>query len=247
MKATQVDLNADLGEGAPNDRELLQLISSANISCGAHAGDADSIRAALQNAVEFGVAVGAHPSYPDREHMGRRSLDIPNNELRDSIWQQLTYLCDMASSEGARVGHVKAHGALYNDMATDQALAEKFCDWVREFDTRLTVVGLAGSALLQTARQFGIRTRAEAFVDRRYQTDGTLVPRSQPDAVIHDADAAIKQTLSIIKQGYLKTVTGKRLAVNAETFCVHGDTPEALLFASRLVTSLREEGIRIAS
>ncbi|HBX37090.1 MAG TPA: LamB/YcsF family protein [Pseudohongiella sp.] len=247
MKATQVDLNADLGEGAPNDRELLQLVSSANISCGAHAGDADSIRTALQHAVAFGVAVGAHPSYPDREHMGRHSLDMPTSELRDSIWQQLTYLCDMASSEGARVCHVKAHGALYNDMATDQALAEKFCGWIREFDTKLTIVGLAGSTLLQSARHFGIRTRAEAFVDRRYQADGTLVPRSQPDAVIHDADAAIKQTLSIIKQGYLMTVTGQRLAVNAETFCVHGDTPAALLFASRLVTSLREEGIRIAS
>jgi len=243
----RIDLNADLGECGPSDSGLLELVSSANISCGTHAGNLASIRQVLSDAALNNVRIGAHPSYPDRENMGRRTMKIANERLRDSILQQLTTLRDLANEQGLVLGHVKAHGALYNDAARDPHLAMHFCQWIKEFDPTLIIVGLAGGEQLKSAQQSGLRWRAEAFVDRTYAPDGSLVPRSHPKAMIHDQETALAQCLSIIREGHTISLDGQPVRVSASTFCIHGDSPSALSFARSLHHCLTVQGISIAA
>lgn len=241
-----IDLNADLGEGGPCDRELLTLVSSANISCGAHAGTEHDIRQAIEHALLSQVRIGAHPSYPDRASMGRRSLTISEAQLRDSIQQQLSLLKQFVQEAGGILQHVKAHGALYNDAAQDPLLADSLCAWIKEFDPTLAVVGLADGHMKDAAQRNNQRFYAEAFVDRAYQPDGKLLPRDQKGAVLHDAEHAIRQTLSIIQQGTALSHCGQPIALSADTFCIHGDTPEALCFAQLLSDRLTQSGIRVS-
>jgi len=240
-----IDLNADLGEGGSCDHNLLALVSSANISCGAHAGNTHDIRAAIQRALELGVSIGAHPSYPDREHWGRRSMQLSAQDLRTTLTQQLQWLASEVSVAGGRLQHVKPHGALYNDAAKDPVLATLVAECVKTFDPALRLVGLAGSVSLSAAQQLGLNTIAEAFVDRRYQTDGTLVPRSDSRALITDVQQALRQSLAIIAGEPIEAVDGTAIVIKAQTLCVHGETEHALVFARQLRQALDEANILI--
>jgi UPF0271 protein len=242
---TEIDLNADLGEGGNHDSALLALVSSANISCGAHAGSEANIRAALQTAKQHGVRVGAHPSYPDRDNMGRKVMPMSAQQLEESLLQQLTHLRNLASDLSVTIAFVKPHGALYNQAAQDLTLATQVANTIRQFDASLTLVGLAGSQLLRAGQRAGLRTCAEAFVDRAYQDNGSLVPRSSVGAIIEDTELAMQQALNIISCQRVQTHDGKVIPMAADTLCIHGDTPQALTFARALRRRLDEAGIGI--
>jgi len=240
-----IDLNADLGEGGNHDSELLALVSSANISCGAHAGSEANIRAALLTAQQHGVCVGAHPSYPDRDNMGRKVMSMSAQQLHKSLLQQLNHLRSLASDVSVPIAFIKPHGALYNQAARDLTLAMQVADTIRQFDASLTLVGLAGSQLLRAGQQAGLRTCAEAFVDRAYQHNGSLVPRSSVGAIIEDTEQAMQQALNIITRQCVQTHDGQLIPMMADTLCIHGDTPQALTFARALRRHFDEAGIGI--
>lgn len=243
----QIDLNADLGEGAPYDRELLALVSSANISCGVHAGDPDTIATAIRLAMAHGVSIGAHPSFPDRENYGRTPMQLPFPRLRVHLLYQLGAIDALVKAQGTRLAHVKPHGALYNQAAEDRQLAEDLVMIVQEFDASLALVGQSGGELFYATRQVGMRFIAEAFADRRYTSAGTLLPRNDTRAVIHDPQQALAQAMEIITDGFVTAVDGSRVPVEADTLCLHGDTPEALVFAQTLRAAFAEAGIQLKS
>lgn len=238
-----VDINADLGEGGDFDHELLTMVSSANISCGAHAGTEQNIRQAIEWAIKNKVAIGAHPSYPDRENWGRVSLVITPAELRKSLMWQLHWLETLVKDAGGTLRHVKPHGALYNDTAHNQQLAELITRCVGDFDPSLTLVGLAGGRLLAAGRAAGLNVCAEAFVDRRYQADGTLVPRNHERALITETQEALAQALNLIRGECITAIDGSRIQISADTLCIHGDSAHALEFARALLSALSVQGV----
>jgi UPF0271 protein len=240
-----VDLNADLGEGAPDDAELLSLVTSANIACGGHAGDARLMQATVRAALARGVAVGAHPSYADREHFGRRELQLDPDEVRAEVLCQVGALHAVVRAAGGRLHHVKPHGALYNQAAREPALADAIASAVRAIDPALAVYGLAGGELLRAAKRAGLRAVAEVFADRGYRADGSLVPRQQPGALIDNTDEAVSRTLRMVREGVVQAVSGETVALRAETVCLHGDGPHALAFARALHAALREAGVQL--
>lgn len=240
-----IDLNADLGEGAACDEELLQIVSSANIACGFHAGDADSMRNAVRWAVKYGVAIGAHPGFPDRENFGRSRMDLPAATVYNQMLYQLGALAALVRCEGGKMVHVKPHGMLYNQAAADQTLALAIAQAVKDFDPELRLVGLSGSCLIAAAKQVGLASRSEVFADRHYQSDGTLVPRSQPMAMVETEAQALQQTLDMIVGQRVKTADGQWIKVQADTVCLHGDSPHALAFARHLQQQLQEQNITI--
>jgi UPF0271 protein len=240
-----VDLNADLGEGAPDDAELLTLVSSANIACGWHAGDARLMQATVTAALARGVALGAHPSYPDREHFGRREMQLAPADVRADLVYQIGALDALVRAAGGRLHHVKPHGALYNQAARDPALADAVAGAVLDVDPSLALYGLAGSELLRAAERAGLRAVAEVFADRGYRADGSLVPRGQPGALIHDADEAVARTLRMVRDGSVVAVTGETVALQAQTLCLHGDGPHALAFARALHAALTQAGVQL--
>lgn len=240
-----IDLNADLGEGGPHDRELLGLVTSANISCGVHAGDPETITAAIRLAITHRVRIGAHPSFPDRENFGRTGMQLPFATLRSHLLYQLGAIDALVKAQGVQLSHIKPHGALYNQAATDPVLAEDLVMIFQEFNPALAIVGLAGGELVHAARQAGMPVIPEVFADRTYTLFGTLVPRNEPFAVIHDSQQAIAQSLTMIREGYVMSVEGHRVNVQADTLCLHGDTPEALEFARQLRAAFADAGIQI--
>ena len=236
----RIDLNCDLGEGAGHDAELMPLITSANIACGAHAGDVATMRATISLANKHGVAIGAHPGFADRENFGRRELAMTPAEVRALIIGQVEALRGLGP-----VRHVKAHGALYNLTARDAALAGTVAAAVQAVDPGLILFALAGSELERAARKIGLRVAREVFADRTYQRDGSLTPRSQPDALIHDEDAAVAQVLRMVSEGAVRATDGTDVPIAADTVCLHGDGPHAVVFARRLNTALRDAGIEL--
>ncbi|WP_243078331.1 5-oxoprolinase subunit PxpA [Pantoea sp. MQR6] len=230
----KIDLNADLGEGSGSDRALLQLVSSANIACGFHAGDAQTMLQSVRWAKEFGVAIGAHPSFPDRENFGRTAMQLPPETVYAQMIYQIGALKSLAESEGQKLVHVKPHGMLYNQAAADAVLAGAIAQAIKAVDANLIVVGLANSELIRAGLDCGLRTREEVFADRGYLNSGALVPRGQPGALIEDEALAIEQTLAMVQQGKVKSISGEWVAVNAQTVCLHGDGAHALQFAQRL-------------
>lgn len=242
---TAIDLNADLGEGSPFDEAILAIVSSANISCGAHAGDDHSILQAITFAKANRVVIGAHPSYPDKANMGRVSLPMSKSALQQSLVEQLSYLQRIAKQAGSDVRYVKAHGALYNDMAKDRNLAEQFCQCIDAFDASLAIMGLAGSAIADVCRTQGKVFIAEAFIDRRYHPDGTLVSRTQPGAILDHPPEAVKQALQLIQQQSVITLSGAPVPIQADSLCLHGDTPAALTIAEQLKAALHQRAINI--
>ncbi len=242
-----MDLNCDIGEsygawrmGA--DADVMPWITSANVACGFHAGDFSTMQKTVALAVQHRVAIGAHVSLPDLQGFGRRELRVTPDEAHAMTLYQIGALAAFARAAGARVAHVKPHGALYNMAAKDAALADAIAAAAREFDRELILVGLAGSELPKAGRAAGLRVAHEAFADRRYEPDGSLTPRREADAVIHDVDTAVAQAVRIATDGNVATRSGGTLAIRADTICVHGDRPDAAVFARRLHEALARVG-----
>ena len=242
---TTIDLNADLGEGEACDAELLQVVSGCNIACGGHAGDAESIEATLREALARGVNVGAHPAYPDREGFGRRSRFMSGEPLRDALRSQLDDFGRAAARLGATVTHVKPHGTLYTDAVVDAELADIIAGVVAEVPGKPMLVGQPGTALESAAEAHGLGFIAEAFVDRAYQPNGQLVPRSQPGAVHGDIAQIQRQAVSLARDGTVQCPDGSMVPVRADTLCIHGDTPGAAAAARAVRDALEHEGIEI--
>jgi len=240
-----IDLNADLGEGAGQDAALLPLLTSANIACGFHAGDPVTLLETLYAARAAGVAVGAHPSLADREGFGRRELRVTADEVFALVLYQLGAFSALAAAAGVRPGHIKPHGALYNMAARDPSLAMAVCRAVDSFDRTLFLFAPPASALTVAAAHFDIRVASEFFADRQYLADGSLVPRSHPDAVLHDSAEAAARVLRMLRTGTVCTLDGREIPLRAQTVCIHGDNPEALAFARYLRASLLEAGIAV--
>jgi len=240
-----VDLNADVGEGAGQDEEIFRLITSANIACGGHAGDEDSMTIAVIGAMQHNVAVGAHPGLEDPGDFGRTERPISPAEVVDLVLRQVSALQKVAAEKGSRVAHVKPHGALYNMAARDPVLADAIATAVAQLDRGLVLFGLAGSALLTAGEERGLRVASEVFADRRYQASGALVPRSRPDALIEGEDEAVEQTLRMVREGQVRAVSGEMVAVRADTICLHGDSPHAVQFARRLRSALFHENCTV--
>jgi UPF0271 protein len=244
----QLDLNADIGEGDPQtDEALLRLVTSANVACGVHAGDAQTMRATVALAMRNGVAVGAHPGFNDREGFGRRPQQLADEEIRELLVGQLGALDAIARAQGTRLHHIKPHGALYNQAETDGALAVAIVAGIRAFDPSLRLVGRAGSAMEHAAREAAHPFRAEAFADRRYRPDGTLLPRSEPGAVLTDPDDVARQVRLLVTDGEVVASDGSRVAVSFGTLCVHGDTPGAATLARRVRQELAALGVIVST
>ena len=240
-----VDINADLGEGSGHDEELFELISSANIATGFHAGDSDSMHAAITAAKKHGVAVGAHPSFFDRENFGRKELKISNPEIFDSVVYQLGVFQAIASAVGVQPNHVKPHGALYNMAVRDQELAGAIARAMESVDPRLILFAPDKSELARAGETHGLQIAREIFADRNYLNDGWLVPRTRPDALLRDPNEAAQRVLRMLREGKVRSVEGRDVDVRGETICVHGDTPGAVEFAHELRSQLEHEGVKI--
>ncbi|MEV6588943.1 LamB/YcsF family protein [Streptomyces acidicola] len=247
---TSIDLNADLGEGfgrwrLTDDEQLLSVVTSANVACGFHAGDAATMRRVCELAAGRGVRIGAQVSYRDLAGFGRRAMDVPPAELAAEVAYQIGALEVFARAAGARVAYVKPHGALYNRVVHDEEQAGAVVDGVRLADAALPVLGLPGSRLLKLAEQAGLPVVTEAFADRAYTDEGTLVPRGQDGAVISDADAVVERSVGLALSGTVTSHSGERVMVRARSLCLHGDTPGAVELARRVRDELESAGVRV--
>ena len=240
-----IDLSADVGEGA-DDLPLFPLVTSISVACGAHAGDMATMDRCVAEAARLGVVVGAHPGYPDAAGAGRRAVTISDAELTTTLVEQIEALREICGRHGVPLVHVKPHGALYNQAAVDASLAATIARAVRAVDPALRLVGLAGSALVSAASDAGLRGIAEAFADRRYLADGTLVPRGSTGALITDPIEAAAQALALARGDPIATLDGDPIRVEAETLCLHADTPGALDSARLVRATLERAGIAVA-
>ena len=246
----RVDLNCDMGEVPEavydgTQESLMPFLTSVNIACGGHAGDSRTMRATIEQALRWGLAVGAHPGYPDRANFGRLELKLPPEAIADSVFEQVRTLAEVAAGCGARVMHVKPHGALYNQAATNRVLAQAIADGVTRWNRDVALVGLAGSLMLDAFRESGFRVGAEAFADRRYESDGTLRSRRFEDAVIRDPAEAAQQALRIAERGTVIACGDTEIVANAQTICIHGDTPGAAQIAAAVAQTLRQAGVEL--
>lgn len=240
-----IDLNADLGEGAPSDEALLHVVSSANIACGGHAGDDETMARTVQMAIVNGVAVGAHPGYPDRDGFGRESGFMHGDALYESLTGQVKRLADIAAQQGARLSHVKPHGALYNDAVRDAELADVIARVAAETPGAPAFMGMAGTELQAAAVRHGLPFIAEAFIDRAYEADGTLVSRKEPGAVHEDLNVATTQAARLAIDGQVTARNGEEISVRADTLCIHGDTAGAAEKARAVRDVLESRGVEI--
>jgi UPF0271 protein len=244
----QIDLNSDVGEFATavadgTQEQLMRSLTSVNIACGGHAGDAQTMRATIEQALRSGVAIGAHPGYADRENFGRLELRRPAEEVAESVYEQVCALARIALECGARVEHVKPHGALYNQAARDPQLARAIARGVARWNRDVVMVGLARSLMLEVFREAGFLVAAEAFADRRYEADGSLRSRKFADALIREPEEAAQQALRIVEQESVLASDGTEVMVAAQTICLHGDTPGAAEIAARVAEALRGAGV----
>lgn len=248
----KVDLNSDIGESFGTyklglDDEVMAHISSANIACGWHAGDALVMEKTVQVALEKGVAIGAHPGFPDLMGFGRREMVLSPEEAKAYVKYQIGALWAFAKSKGAKLQHVKPHGALYNMAAKNQALAKAIAEAVYEVDRDLILVGLANSELTKAGQEIGLRTANEVFADRAYNPDGTLVSRKLEGAVIHDNNLAIARVIRMVKEGKVEAINGEEVSIKADTICVHGDNPQAVAFVDTIRRALEKESVNVCS
>ncbi|HUQ98218.1 MAG TPA: 5-oxoprolinase subunit PxpA [Gemmatimonadaceae bacterium] len=245
-----IDLNADLGEhegdGTSSDMRILDLVSSASIACGVHSGSAAVMEMTVQAAMERGVSIGAHPSYPDREGFGRRDIDMPVDQILESVRDQIISLEQTCATNGARLAYVKPHGALYNRAARDSDLARQLADLVASINPELVMLALSGSALESSSRDAGLQVACEAFIDRAYMSDGTLMPRDRSGAVIDDASIAGGRAVEMAKYGKVRSFDGKPVLVTADSLCVHGDSRNAIQILDKVRRRLTEVGFTIA-
>lgn len=242
----RIDLNADIGESFGSykmglDEEIIKHITSANIACGFHAGDPTSIRYTVRLAEEQGVAIGAHPSFPDLVGFGRRHMDVSSEEAKADLIYQIGAL--QAFTATKKLQHVKPHGAMYNAAVQDENLARAICESIIEVDPNMILVALSGSRWAAIAKEMGLRVAQEIFADRELNPDGTLVSRSIPGAVLHDVERVIERSLKMVTEGRVMTSSGDEIEVQAESLCIHGDSPEAVEIALRLKRELLSAGI----
>jgi 5-oxoprolinase (ATP-hydrolysing) subunit A len=242
-----IDLNCDVGEGMSTDAQIIPLISSANIACGFHAGDESTIKKTIEYCLRYNVAVGAHPSWPDKDNFGRTEMQSSTTELYDCVAEQLNTIQIIAISLGTKLHHVKPHGALYNQSAKDKTIAATIAKAVKEFDESLVLLGLSGSISILEAEQQQLKTAHEVFADRTYQNDGSLTPRSEFNALIEDKNIALHQVLQMVNQGVVTTTTGKRIQIKADTICLHGDGKHAFQFCKLIHQTLKQNRIEIKS
>jgi len=247
-----IDINCDMGEsfgpwkmGA--DAEVMPNITSANVACGAHAGDPGVMRRTIRAAKQHGVAVGAHPGFADLQGFGRREMQADPAEVEDSLIAQIGALAAMARAEAAPLRHVKAHGALYNMAARDRKLADAVARAIKAFDASLVMFGLPKSPLIEAGLAAGLRVAAEGFADRSYEPDGSLTPRSRPGAVIHDAAVVVDRAVRMVRDGVVLTSEGREIPLKVDTICVHGDTPGAPELTRRIRAGLEAAGISVRS
>ena len=246
----KIDLNCDLGEsfGAYQlglDDQVLPYISSANVACGFHASDPVVMDKTVALAKDAGVAVGAHPGYPDLQGFGRRNMTIPPREVKAMVMYQIGALQAFCTAHGLKLQHVKPHGALYNMAGKDEALAMAVCEAIQAVDDSLILLGLSGSKMLEAADKIGLRSAREVFADRAYEEDGSLVARTKPGAMITDEDEAVARVIRMIREGRVTAVTGKDIPIRADSVCVHGDSPKALAFVQKIRAALTAEQIQI--
>jgi len=246
-----IDLNADLGEytgldGAARDALIMDVVTSANIACGVHAGDLDVMKRSVDLAARRGVAIGAHPSFPDREGFGRREMNVLPAELEDVIVSQIEALSACCVAAGVRLRYVKPHGALYNLGARDEAVARTIADSVRRADSSLVLLGLYDSFLISEGERAGLTVASEGFPDRGYLDDGKLVPRVRADAVLHDPELVAARAVSMARDEYVNSVDGKRIKVVPDSLCIHGDNPEALELVKSARSALETAGLIVA-
>jgi 5-oxoprolinase (ATP-hydrolysing) subunit A len=246
----RIDLNCDMGEVAAaisdGTQELLMpSLTSVNVACGAHAGDLESMKTTVEQALRWRLAVGAHPGYPDRANFGRVELNLPPEAIADSVFEQVRTLGEIAAGCSAKVTHVKPHGALYNQAAKNRAIAQAIADGVARWSQDVVLVGLAGSAMLEVFRETGFRTGAEAFADRRYEPDGSLRSRKFDDALICDPEDAAQQAFGIAERGTVIARGGIEISANAQTICIHSDSPGAAKIAAAVARTLREAGVEL--
>ncbi|HMS43764.1 MAG TPA: 5-oxoprolinase subunit PxpA [Pyrinomonadaceae bacterium] len=247
-----IDLNCDMGEsfGAwtiGNDAELMDFVSSVNIACGFHAGDASVIRKTIETAIEKKIKIGAHPSFPDLQGFGRREMKLSPQEIFDIVLYQVSALKGICEALGTQLHHVKPHGALYNIAAKDENSAQSIAKAVKAIDSNLIFYGLSGSFLISEAEKIGLKTAWEVFADRTYQTDGSLTPRREPNALIKDTEIAIAQVLQMIQTHTVTATNGETVEIKAETVCIHGDGENALDFARTIRQRLKENNVEILS
>ena len=246
----RIDLNCDLGESFGNytlgmDEEVLPFISSANVAGGVHASDPAVMSRTVALAKKSGVSVGAHPGFPDLLGFGRRKMDVKPEEAKAYVQYQIGALWAFCRAEGIPLAHVKAHGALYNMAGKDYALAKAICEGIAEIDDRLILLALSGSQMVRAARDTGLRSASEVFADRAYEEDGSLVARTKPGSMITDEDEAIRRVVRMAKEGKVASVTGKDVAIRADSVCVHGDNARALAFVRKIRAALTSKGIEI--
>jgi len=229
-----VDLNCDLGEGMEHDEEILPYITSANIACGFHAGDAATMRKTVETAIRLGIKVGAHPGLPDKEGFGRMPMSVSLDEIKSFVIYQIGALQAFVKIAGGRLNHVKLHGALYNMAAIDYDISKIVADTIYQIDRDIILIGLYNSQMTKAARDVGLRYLNEVFADRAYNNDGTLVSRSKKGAVLDSVDICVARTMRMIKEGKVTSIDGIDIDIHPETICLHGDGEYALLLAKRL-------------
>lgn len=247
----RIDLNCDVGESfgryeLGDDAGVLPHVTSANIACGLHAGDPSVMRRTVRLAARCGVAVGAHPGFPDLAGFGRRELHATPDEIEDLVLYQVSALAGVVAAEGGRLRHVKPHGALYNMASRDRALADAVARAVAAVSPRPTLVGLSGGRLLDAGRAAGLEVASEAFADRAYEASGALRPRSRPAAVVHDPAVVVERVVRMIRDGVVVAATGEQVGVRADTVCIHGDTPGAAALAAAVRSGLEAAGVKVA-
>jgi 5-oxoprolinase (ATP-hydrolysing) subunit A len=235
---SSIDINCDMGEGCGNDAELMNYVSSINVACGFHAGNARTMRETVQLAVKKGINIGSHPSYLDLENFGRSEKNLSAQEVFDIVLYQTSALKGICEAFGAKLHHVKPHGALYNQAAKDAKLAGAIAESVKGLDKNLILYGLSGSYLISEAEKIGLRTKSEVFADRTYQADGSLTPRILPNALIKDTDESINQILQMIEKQTVTATNGETVKLKAETICIHGDGENAVEFAKAIYQKL---------
>lgn len=236
-----------MGEGCASDAELMKYVSSTNVACGFHAGDRETMKRTVDLALENGVAVGAHPGYKDRANFGRTDQHLPVKQVYEVVTEQIAELSRIAESCGTQIAHVKPHGALYNQAAKDAELAAAIAQAVSDFDDTLILFGLSASASISEAQKYKLQTANEVFADRTYQRDGSLTPRTLPNALIDDPERSAMQVLDMVKYGRVRSTEGIVIKVVADTVCIHGDGPNAVEIAEILTRRLADESIDISA
>lgn len=241
-----IDLNCDMGEGCGHDEELLDLVTSANIACGFHAGDATTMRKTVEAAFKRGVAIGAHPSYPDRQNFGRTNMELRPEEVFDIVAHQIGAMKAICEAAGATLRHVKPHGALYNQAARNSELAAAIAKAVKAMDANLILFGLSGSKLILEGKRAGLKTASEVFGDRTYRPDGSLTPRTEANALITDVDDSLAQVLRFVTERSAIASNGEIIPVEADTVCLHGDGAHAVELARAIYYGLKAHGVTTA-